>query len=67
MTPSLERPVLVLGGTGQIGFEVMRALSGTPVVAPPRAELDLSDLRAVASYLRGVRPRLIVKRTFRAA
>lgn len=40
-----ERPaILVTGGTGQVGTELLaRAPADLEIVAPPRAELDLSD------------------------
>jgi len=38
--------ILVTGGTGQVGFELQRALAPLGgVIAPPRRELDLSDAR----------------------
>lgn len=52
--------VLVLGGTGQIGFELVRALSDSAsILAPTRAELDVSDLGAVGAYIAASRPALI--------
>lgn len=55
-----QGPILVLGGTGQIGFELVRALSGAAtVLAPTRAELDASNLGAVGAFIAASRPSLI--------
>ncbi|MGO1167432.1 MAG: sugar nucleotide-binding protein [Janibacter sp.] len=48
VTPFVPRPVLVLGGTGQIGTALGRLLPDA--VAPDREELDLTDPHAVADY-----------------
>ncbi|KAA1174675.1 dTDP-4-dehydrorhamnose reductase [Marinobacter salinexigens] len=52
--------ILLLGGSGQVGFELARSLAplGT-VVAPSRAELDLSSEEAVTDYLTLHQPELI--------
>ncbi len=52
--------ILVLGGSGQVGFELKRALAplGT-ITAPARAELDLTSAQAVADYLEACQPDLI--------
>lgn len=54
-------PILILGATGQVGFELQRSLApfGT-VLAPTRHELDLTDPAAVADYLRVSDAMLIV-------
>ena len=55
-----HRPILVLGGSGQIGSELLRRLaSDSPVIAPARAALDLTDLAAVSKYIAAERPRLV--------
>lgn len=53
--------ILVLGGSGQVGFELQRTLSplGT-VVAPTRKALNLNDMAATESYLDELKPRLVV-------
>ena len=53
--------ILLLGKTGQVGFELHRLLAplGT-LVAPDRKALDLSDEQAVSAYLADCRPDLIV-------
>lgn len=53
--------ILLLGATGQVGFELHRtlALLGA-VIAPPRAELGLMDEQAVETYLANTKPHLIV-------
>ncbi|MGX1201868.1 dTDP-4-dehydrorhamnose reductase [Marinobacter sp. MBR-105] len=53
--------ILLLGKTGQVGFELHRVLSPLgPINAPSRAELDLTSAQAVADYLERSRPDLIV-------
>ncbi|AHK79771.1 dTDP-4-dehydrorhamnose reductase [Ectothiorhodospira haloalkaliphila] len=53
--------ILILGATGQVGFELLRALSPLgSLIAPTRAQLDLSSPDAVAGVLRAARPALIV-------
>lgn len=53
--------ILLLGRTGQVGFELHRALAplGT-IVAPDRKMLDLSDEQAVDDFLSSTKPDLIV-------
>lgn len=52
--------ILILGGSGQVGFELQRALATLgPVTAPTRAELDLMAPQAVADYLEQTQPDLI--------
>lgn len=53
--------ILLLGKTGQVGFELHRVLSplGT-LVAPDRKAVDLLDERAVSECLTEVQPDLIV-------
>jgi dTDP-4-dehydrorhamnose reductase len=45
--------ILVTGGSGQVGTELLahRWPSGFQIVAPTRAELDLSDFSSVRAYL----------------
>lgn len=52
--------ILILGGTGQVGFELHRSLAplGT-IIAPDRAELDLMNKQAVDNYLHLHQPNLI--------
>ena len=53
--------VLVTGCRGQVGAEVVRALSGRAhVEAHDRASLDLSDRAAIARRMREARPDLVV-------
>ena len=53
--------ILLLGKTGQVGFELHRTLSplGT-ITAPGREELNLLDEQAVNQYLANSKPDLIV-------
>src|SRR5690554_1607627 len=49
--------VLLTGGSGQLGREVLkRAPSSMDLVAPPREVLDLSDASAVEAYARDLAP-----------
>jgi dTDP-4-dehydrorhamnose reductase len=53
--------ILLTGANGQVGHELERSLQGLgEVVAPRRAELDLSNLDQVRDVVRAVRPGLIV-------
>jgi dTDP-4-dehydrorhamnose reductase len=53
--------VLVTGGTGQVGHELVRLLAPlAKVVAPARADLDLADTASIRHCIRAVRPTLIV-------
>lgn len=53
--------ILLLGKTGQAGFELHRTLAPLgPITAPSRAELDLTKEQAVADYLEAHNPDLIV-------
>lgn len=54
------RPVLLTGGTGQVGSELVRMLSGYEVVAPKRSELNLSNAESVRACIRAVKPGVIV-------
>src|SRR5690554_6357744 len=67
-TPMAPKPgntqtmkILLLGKTGQVGFELHRTLSplGT-ITAPGREELDLTNEQAVADFLAQTQPNLIV-------
>ncbi len=53
-------PVLVTGGSGQLGRAVSRAFADLGVVAPPREELDVLDRAAVVRTVAAVRPALVV-------
>lgn len=53
--------ILLLGKTGQVGFELQRTLSPLgSITAPGRVELDLTNEQAVASCLAQTQPNLIV-------
>jgi dTDP-4-dehydrorhamnose reductase len=61
MPARLARPVLVFGGSGQLGRELLRSLPsiGT-VIAPPRGDADLARPGTVRDVIRRVRPSLII-------
>lgn len=53
--------ILLTGASGQVGGELVKALAPLgEVVAPTRAEMDLSDAASVRERIRAVRPRWIV-------
>lgn len=53
--------ILLLGKTGQVGFELHRTLSPLGEIdSPSRAELDLTNGKSLASYLANTQPGLIV-------
>lgn len=62
LMPAKAGPWLLLGGSGQIGCALLPLLKtgGYEVVAPSRAELDLSELSAVTTYLAALRPAGII-------
>ena len=54
-------PILLTGVNGQVGGECLPLLQAMgDVVAPTRAELDMSDAEAVRAYVRKLKPRWIV-------
>jgi dTDP-4-dehydrorhamnose reductase len=55
------RTVLVLGGTGQIGHEIIRELAWLGhVAAPTRQDADLEDAGVVRDLVRRVKPTVVV-------
>ena len=57
----MDRPIVIFGGTGQIGRELRLQLGAWwPVLAPPRDEVNLASPEEVTTYLRLTRPSLIV-------
>jgi dTDP-4-dehydrorhamnose reductase len=53
--------MLVTGGTGQLGGELLRILKPLgEIVAPARTTMDLADTASVRDAIRSVRPRWIV-------
>ena len=61
-TPArLARPVLVFGGSGQLGRELLRSLPSIgAVIAPPRVDADLTRPDTVRDVIRRVRPSLVI-------
>jgi dTDP-4-dehydrorhamnose reductase len=54
-------PILVTGGTGQVGSELVKVLASLgEVIAPRREELDLSNIESIRRVIRAARPRWIV-------
>lgn len=63
MTPlaKAERPILITGGSGQVGTELVRLLSAFgPVLVPSSSELDLASPKSIVSAMRSIRPALIL-------
>jgi len=53
--------IVLTGGSGQVGWELQRTLSPLgEVFAPPRDEMDLSDLEGLRQAVRHIRPEVIV-------
>lgn len=53
--------ILLTGNTGQLGYELERSLQGLgEIIAPGRADMDLSNLAQVRDVIRQVKPGLIV-------
>lgn len=53
--------ILLLGGTGQVGWELRRALSPLgELVVPTRVDADLADPGQLRSLVRHVRPKVLV-------
>lgn len=53
--------ILLLGSSGQVGFELQRSLATLGnIISPRRTELDLSDAGAVSAYVNDLCPGLIV-------
>jgi dTDP-4-dehydrorhamnose reductase len=60
-TLQVERPILITGVNGQLGFELARTLQGLGhVVAADREMLDLSNLDQIRSVVQTIRPAMIV-------
>src|ERR1043165_5886782 len=58
---SVRRPILVVGATGQIGYELVRALDGVAdVVAPGRDTLDLAKPNSIRETIRRMSPAAIL-------
>lgn len=61
MTAAAARTILVTGVSGQVGFELRRALQGLGrIVAVDRAALDLADPASIRACIVSVRPDVIV-------
>jgi len=60
-SPQLRGRILVTGGTGQVGGELVKTLSALgEVVAPARDQMDLTDAGNIREVIRSVQPRWIV-------
>src|SRR5579872_2623999 len=54
------RRVLLLGGSGQLGGEIRRGWTGLDIVSPPHAEVDITDVAAVARAITEYAPDAVV-------
>lgn len=53
--------ILILGGNGQVGFELQRSFAPFGEVrAPSRSEVDVSDLDAVVAFIAAYQPQVIL-------
>ena len=53
--------IVILGGNGQIGWELVRCLKGTnELFAPGRDELNLLQPFELEHYVRNVKPNIII-------
>lgn len=52
--------VLLIGGSGQLGAEIVRRWDDCEIIAPPRAELDLEDAKALETAIAQHRPDALV-------
>ncbi|MDD5308931.1 MAG: dTDP-4-dehydrorhamnose reductase [Deltaproteobacteria bacterium] len=52
--------VLVIGGEGQLGRDILTALDGEDVDAPGHGALDVTDEAAVSGYVEDARPDVVV-------
>ncbi|MEO8737136.1 MAG: dTDP-4-dehydrorhamnose reductase [Edaphobacter sp.] len=60
-SPLVRGKILVTGGTGQVGGELVKSLATLgEIVAPTRTELDLSNAESIRELIRAVQPRWIV-------
>lgn len=58
---AVARPILLFGGTGQVGRELLASLPRVgQVLAPPRSEADLADPRSLRHAIRRANPSAIV-------
>jgi len=56
-----QRPIVILGGSGHIGYELrLRLTKIYNVLIPHRVDLDLNHPKEVTTYLRIARPSLII-------
>ena len=61
MTSRATGPILIIGSTGQVGFELARTLSGLgAIVSLDRAALSLDDPKAIRATVARIRPSVIV-------
>jgi dTDP-4-dehydrorhamnose reductase len=57
--PAIHR-VLLLGGSGQLGGEILRAWTGMELISPSHADLDVTDAPAVAAAIAEYAPDAVV-------
>ncbi len=52
--------ILLIGASGQLGADLVKALAGHQLLAPPRRSLDLVRFDRVRRFLRSERPRVVI-------
>ncbi len=64
MSAAVAGPILVTGGSGQVGSALVSLFNtlapGSTIAAPTRAEMDLSSPESIRAYLRKTSPRWIL-------
>src|SRR3954471_24107306 len=56
-----DRPILLTGGTGQIGSRLLTALEGLgPVVHPGRLQMDLASAASIRQAIRAANPWIVI-------
>lgn len=56
-----QRRILVTGGTGQVGYELVRVLAPLgEIIAPGRTQMDMADPKSIREMIRSVQPRWVV-------
>ena len=52
--------ILLIGASGQLGADLVKALAGHELLAPPRRSLDLVRFDRVRRFLQSERPRVVI-------
>jgi dTDP-4-dehydrorhamnose reductase len=52
--------IVLVGGTGQLGGDILRNNNAYDIVAPDRAALDLANSAQMSDYIRALRPEMVI-------